>query len=175
MKHYTLIIFALLLFGLIGCASVNVNVNYDENVDFSAYQTFRFQKPRAKQDRGAVNNQLFAKDVLSEIRPIMESKGFTEAGTGEQADLFVIFYAHTENQSDWVPGTYRVGRWGRVHRMSPGHTVRYKTGTLVIDIVDRVKKELVWQGIGNGVLDRQNPGKDLVNAVNDILATFPPQ
>jgi len=174
MKSLFPIAVVVMLVLVMGCASVNVNVNYDEDTDFSSYQTFRFQKPRSK-SRSSVNNPLFAQDVLREIKPILESKGLTEAGTGEKADLFVIFYAHTQNQTDWVPGTYRVGRWGRVRRTSPGHTVRYKTGTLVIDIVDRARKELVWQGVGQGVLDRYEPGKDLVNAVNDILADYPPQ
>lgn len=159
-----------------GCATVDVNVQYDEEVDFSAYKTYRLQQPNTRQGRQqkVVNNPFFAKEVLQEIKPIMTSKGFIEVQQGQRADLLVIFYAHTRDEIDWVPGTYRTGRWGRVWQTSPGHKVRYKTGTLVIDIVDRAKKELVWQGVGEGVLGRNDPTGKLVESVEKILENFPP-
>ena len=86
----------------------------------------------------------------------------------------VVFYAQVKNRADWVPPTYHVGRWGRAHRISPGHSVRYKEGTLVIDIVDSKSKELVWRGTGTDVLNRSAPAKDLVAAVEKILEEFPP-
>jgi hypothetical protein len=159
-----------------GCATVGVEVQYDEDVDFSQYKTYRIQRPNIRQgpQQKVVNNPFFAKEVLQEIKPIMKAKGFTEAKQVQQADLLVIFYAHTQNQVNWVPGTYRTGKWGRVWQTSPGHTVRYKTGTLVIDIVDRAEKELIWQGVGEGVLGRNDPTGKLVEAVEKILEKFPP-
>ena len=175
MKKY-IALMAVILLVLTGCASVRVSAQYDKETNFSVYKTYRFQKPNVRQGsrQRVVNNPIFAKDVLQEINAIMESKGFTEAESDERADLLVVFYAHTQNEIDWVPGTYRVGRFGRVWQTSPGHTVRYKTGTLVIDIVDRANKELVWQGIGEGVLGRNNPSQKLVEAVEKILEKFPP-
>ena len=109
------------------------------------------------------------------IKPILESKGYAEAASQQDADLLVVFYAAVQNRRDFVPPTYRTGRWGRVWRTSPGHVVHYKEGTLVIDIVDRKKKELVWQGMGKGVLDRAEPARNLVEAVQKILEEFPPE
>ncbi|HEX9934354.1 MAG TPA: DUF4136 domain-containing protein, partial [bacterium] len=57
----------------------------------------------------------------------------------------------------------------------PGHAVRYKEGTLVIDIVDQTKKDMVWQGIGKDVLDHNDPSAGLVEAVDEILKPFPPK
>ena len=167
---------AIILMVITGCATVDISVQYDEAVDFSIYKTYRLQRPdvRRRGRQKMVNNPIFAKEVLQEIKPIMASKGFTEAKQGQKADLLIIFYAHTRNEIDWVPGTYRTGRWGRVWKASPGHTVRYKTGTLVIDIVDRANKELVWQGVGEGALDRKDPTRKLVDAVEKILEKFPP-
>jgi hypothetical protein len=156
---------------------VDVDVQYDDQVDFSRYKTYRIQQPNTRQGKkqNAINNRLFAKDVLEEIKPVMAAKGFTEVRQASQADLIVVFYAHTQDQIDWVPGTYRTGKWGRVWQTSPGHKVRYKTGTLVIDIVDRAGKELVWQGVGEGVLNKKDPGSKFVEAVQKILENFPPQ
>jgi hypothetical protein len=176
MKRNRIIILLIVsvVLGFIGCASVRVNVNYDESVVFSDYRTFIFVRPRqhqmARQD--AVRDPLITKEMMDEIGPIMESKGFVEAGSQEEADLLVVFYAAVHNQREFVPPTYRVGRWGRVWRARQGN---YKEGTLVIDMVDRMKKELVWQGVGSGVLDRVQPARNLVEAVSKILEKFPPE
>lgn len=177
MKKKLIFVGIALVLMLSSCSSVRVMVNYDDSVSFSDYNTFRFVSPRRQQSNrpGTVANPLITAEVMREIRPIMESKGFTEASSEETADLLVVFYASIQNRSDYIPPTYSVGRWGRVRRTSPGHIVQYKEGTLVIDIVDRQKKEMVWQGIGKGVLNRNNPGENLVECVQEILEEFPPQ
>ncbi|MFH1941838.1 MAG: DUF4136 domain-containing protein [bacterium] len=179
MKKNTIIILLIgsVILGFMGCASVRVNVNYDESVVFSDYRTFAFVRPRQQQmaRRNAVRDPLITEEMMEEIRPIMESKGFVEAGSQEEADLLVVFYAAVHNQREFVPPTYRVGRWGRVWSARPGHFVNYKEGTLVIDMVDQTKKELVWQGVGSGVLDRVQPARNLVEAVAKILEKFPPE
>jgi hypothetical protein len=50
----------------------------------------------------------------------------------------------------------------------------YKQGTLILDIVDRSGQELVWRGVGSGVLDRTDPTRNLLIAVEKVLAEFPP-
>lgn len=178
MKKYFILFGIVLIISLMGCASVRVAVNYDEEADFGEYQSFYFVKPSHRQERGprrqAVQNPIFTKEVMREIKPIMESKGFVEAASLKDADLLVVFYAAVHNRRTYVAPSYRVGRWGRVWRTSPGHFVNTKEGTLVIDMVDNQEKELVWQGVGTGVLDRFNPQKDLVFAVQEILDKFPP-
>ena len=160
----------------IGCSTMRVHVNYDKSVDFESYKTFAFVKPKHQpKGNASVKNQLFSKDVMNEIRPILESKGFQETKIIEEADLFIHFYALMKQKQNYVRPKYRVGRWGRTWVASPGHVVRYKEGTLAIDIVDTKNRELVWQGVGKGVLDRVNPGQHLVQAVEEVLADFPPK
>ncbi len=177
MKKNMIFISIALLFILLDCSSVRVMVNYDETVTFSDYSTFRFVNPRQQQANrpGAVSNPFITGEVIREIRPVMESKGFIEADSEEAADLLVVFYTQVKNRSDYIPPTYTVGPWGRVRRTSLGHVVQYKEGTLVIDIVDRLKKEMVWQGIGQGVLNRNNPAENLVECIQEILEPFPPK
>jgi hypothetical protein len=157
-----------------------VSVNYDPQTDFNVYRTFCLVQPQSEK-QGLARHPFFTKEVLNEIKSILEKKGLTEAPgrestTGrESADLLVHFYAMVKNQRDFVPPTYRIGRWGRVWAVRPGHVVRYKEGTLVIDMVDRVKKELVWEGEGRGVLDPADPSRNLVEAVGKVLEPFPPK
>jgi hypothetical protein len=155
---------------------MRVLIDYDKDISFENYKTFSFVKPKHKPQgrKGIWKNPLFGKEVLREIQHILESKGFEKAESKETADLLIHFYTMVQHRRDYVPPSYRVSRWGRVWRARPGHVVHYKEGTLVIDIVDREKKDLVWQGIGKGILDRHNPAANLVEATEEVLKEFPP-
>ncbi|MBN1894228.1 DUF4136 domain-containing protein [bacterium] len=160
---------------ILGCASTKVTTRFEPGTKFDAYRTFHFVAPQDQSGSPATGRKaFFSREVMREIRPMLESKGFAETGSADQADLLVHFYAVIKNQRDFVPPAYRVGRWGRAHVVRPGHAVRYKEGTLVIDIVDRARQDLVWQGIGRGVLDRKEPAKNLIESVEKILEDFPP-
>ena len=174
-KLYLLFIMILILF-LSSCSSMRVMIDYDKDASFETYQTFSFVKPKHKPRgrKGHLQNPLFGKEVLKEIQSILESKGFIKADSKETADLLIHFYAMVQNRRDFVPPSYHVGRWGRVWRTRPGHVVHYKEGTLVIDIVDREKKDLIWQGVGKGILDRYDPSANLVDAAEEVLKEFPP-
>lgn len=171
MKRFGSVAVVLLLFA--ACSSMRVSQQYDEKTDFRAYRTFFF-KPSKADLPGPGRNPLFTKEVLAEVRTVLERKGLTEASGPEEADLLVHFYAMVRNQRDFAPPVYRVGRRGRVWQARPGHPVNYKEGTLVIDMVDRAGDELVWQGVGKGVLDRRDPSSHLVDAVKEVLEPFPP-
>jgi len=176
MKKKSLILLGIILIvGLMGCASVAVRIDYDESANFGDYSTFRFVRPQRQQGRGTVRNQFLTREILQEIKPIMVAKGLTEAASENDADLLVVFYAMVQNRRSFSPPSYRVGRFGRVWRTRPGHVVNYKEGTLVIDMVDNRAKELVWQGVGTGVLGRSDPAGNFREAVEKILEKYPPQ
>ena len=54
---------------------------------------------------------------------------------------------------------------------------RYTEGTLTIDIIDAKKKELIWQGQGEGVLTKKTEKKDekIKEFVSKILEQYPPK
>jgi hypothetical protein len=166
----------LLLFIALSCSSVRVSVNYNETANFREYRSFYFVKPDPSQaGPGRRIPFVFSKGILDEIKSTLETKGFAEADGKERADLLVVFYTQIHDRKNVVAPAYRVGRWGGVWQTRPGHVVHYKEGTLVIDIVDRERRELVWQGIGNGVLDRADPSNNLAEAASEILKAFPPE
>lgn len=174
-NRFAFLILAILML-IAGCASMKVVINYDETADFSQYKTYFPMKSQLKGDPGARQRQaLFNRQALDEIEKIMEAKGFKSAESPEDADLLMHFFTMIKNQRDYALPTYRVGRWGRRWVARPGHVVQYKEGTLGIDMVDRFRKELVWQGIGKGLLDKTNPQKNLVEAVSEVLKDFPPE
>ena len=174
MRQFTTVLLLMSFFFLNSCSSMRVITKYDSKVNFNDYHTFRFVRPE-RQNPQAVRHPFFTREVMSQIRPLMEVRGYSEAESMESADLLVHFYAYVRNHRDYVPPAYHVGRWGRVRHVRPGHVVHYKTGTLVIDIVDAKTKEVVWQGVGKGILNKYDPSTDLVKAVEEVLKDFPPK
>lgn len=170
MKSTALFVLILLLL-LSGCSTVRVTVNYDDHVNFSDYKTFAFAEPRQNKKTGY--QHFVTKSILLKIEPLLEEKGLKKT-TDRNADLMVHFYTLVKNQRQYISPSYRVDRWGRVWHQRPGHVRRYKEGTLVIDMVDRRQKELVWQGVGSGVLNPRNPQEHFLEAVQEILKDFPP-
>ena len=175
MKTLTFLPF-LLLFLLLSCSSVSVNSDYDKKVDFSPYKTFAFHK--AGIDKAEISD-LDKKRILHSIDEVMTSKGFTK---NDNPDLLIAFFTKEREQVN--VNQYNAGwgyGWG--YGWNPflwgGNTsvTRYSEGTLYIDIIDAKKKELIWQGEGEGVLTKDTNKKDekIKEFVTKILEQYPPQ
>lgn len=167
----------LLLFVIISsCSSVKVNSDYDKKVDFTAYKTYAFYKSGI--DKVEVSD-LDKKRILHSIDDVLSAKGFTKS---ETPDLLVNIFTKEREQVDvnrynssWGYG------WG--YGWNPylwgGNTSvnRYTEGTLYIDLIDAKKKELIWQGEGEGVLTKDTDKKEekIKEFVTKILEQYPPK
>ena len=174
MKKSLLISVFILL--LSACSSVNVNSDYDKKVDFSQFKTYAFYKSGI--DKVEISD-LDKKRILYAIDEIMTSKGFTKS---ETPDLLINFFTKEREQVD--VNQFNMG-WGYGWGLGwnpwiwGGNTTvnRYSQGTLYIDLIDAKKKELIWQGEGEGVLTKDTHKKDEVikTFVTKILEQYPPQ
>jgi hypothetical protein len=67
--------------------------------------------------------------------------------------------------------------WGPTFGLNQTNISDSTNGTLFIDLIDNNKKELVWQGIGDGYLstrmDRKN--ERIIEFVESILEKYPPK
>lgn len=165
----------LFLFILASCSSVRVNADYDKNVDFSSFKTYAYHKNGI--DKVEISD-LDKRRILRAIDAEMLSKGLTKS---ESPDLLVNIFTKEREQVD--VNQFNAGwgfGWG--FGWSPffygGNTSinRYTEGTLYIDLIDAKKKELIWQGDGEGVLTQNTEKKDQVinEFVTKILAQYPP-
>ena len=165
------IFFLPLLFLVVSsCCSIRVNSDYDKKVDFSLYKTFAFYKSGI--DKVEISD-LDKKRILRSIDEVMTTKGFSKS---ETPDILVNFFTKEREQVDvnnWGYG------WGWNPYMWGGNisTYRYVEGTLYIDLIDARKKELIWQGEGEGVLTKDTNKKDekIKEFVTQILAQYPPK
>ena len=174
-----------LLFVLVltaSCNSIRVAADYDDNADFSGYKTYGYFK--AGIDKAEISD-LDKKRILRAIDDEFAKKGFTKS---ENPDLLVNIFTQSTQQVDvnqfyggW--GYYGYG-WGGYYGWGypywGGNYTSVSTsieGTLYIDLIDNAKKDLVWQGVGTGILvmDRDEKAVRIKEFVAKIMGQFPPQ
>lgn len=164
------------------CASgPQIRADADPSTNLRSYKTFNFLDDVAPQRQAAYSSML-ATRLKSATRRELEQRGYQFAESNPQ--LLVNFHANVEERMD-VQSTpsmggfygYRAGRYG----MWAGYpqdvtTTHYKQGTLAIDLVDAAKKQLVWQGVAEGRVNKkaqENPGAAIDKVVADIFARYP--
>ena len=166
----------LLLLVLASCSSVRVYSDYDKQVDFSPYKTYAFHKNGI--DKAELSD-LDKKRILRAIDETMSTKGFTKS---DNPDLLISFF--TKEREEVNVNQFNAGwgygwGWGWNPFLWGGNTMvtRHTEGSLYIDIIDAKKKELIWQGEGEGVLTKDRDKKEALiqEFVSKILEQYPPQ
>lgn len=175
MKRLVFPIGVAIIMGIIACSSMRVSIDYDQDIDFAQYKTFRWipHKPKVG-PRRLLDHALMEKRTKNSVENELAAKGI-EKIAGERPDFLIAYHIGAENKVDVDTYGYRYGprgrRWGRhveVHR--------YKEGTLILDFIDPESKQLVWRGTAVGAVHRpEDLGDKLNKAVEKIVEKFPPQ
>lgn len=167
---------------LAGCSTgPTIITNSDPNADWTQYRTFGFFSPLGT-DRGSVRS-LVSNQLIESTSREMEKAGFRRSDT--QPDLLINFVLTTRETLQTRPSTsasmhHGRGRYGTWSGWSMGasttEVVQRTEGTLGIDIVDRARNQLVWEGAASKrVTDstRQNQAQVLDAAIAEIFTRFP--
>jgi hypothetical protein len=161
----------------IGCSSISTTSDYDPSADFLSYNTFSIYDGTIEGSE-LENAPLVKKRVLEAIEDEMGKKGFTKDDSGN-SDLIVYTQAGTAEKMNVTDYGYGYGAWWGPYPYGRNIDVSYYTqGSLIIDLVDNAKDELIWRGIGTAVVqDRGTPEerqKFIDEAVAKILEQYPP-
>ena len=167
---------------LAGCASgPRIVTNSDPAANWSQYRTFGFFQPLGT-DRYAFRT-ITSNQLIASTKREMEAAGFTFAEAGP--DLLINFVISTRETIQTRPsssasvhhGRGRYGTWsGWSASMSTTEVVQRTEGTLGVDIVDRARNQLVWEGAATKRVTSstlQNQEQVLDQALADIFAQFP--
>ena len=176
MKNLKFIPVLVLFLLMVSCQAVHVNSDFDKNVDFSQFKTYAFYKNGI--DKVEISD-LDKKRILRSIDNQMQKKGFTKS---ETPDMLINIFTKERQQVDVNQFNAGFGYgWGfgwNPFFWGGNQTAvnQYTEGTLYIDLIDAKKKEMIWQGEGNGNLTQKSDKKDEVinEFVTRILEQYPP-
>jgi hypothetical protein len=166
-----------------GCASgPDVRADYDRAADFGKYRTYGFvvQAGTDPGDFKSLSTQLLQNSAARQ----MEARGYTRS---ENPDLVINFKGKLEEKVDvestpaphygpgWGYGGWYGSPWGG-YGGTEVTTRRYNVGTLVMDVVDREKRQVVYQGGVEGVVTKkmlENREAAIDGAVGHIFSKYP--
>ena len=147
---------ALLLACSIVSAGTKVKVDKDPEVDFAVYKTYAWEKGLA----AAYENiqHVIEKNVDRELAQVNLTKADKDV-----ADLHAVSYALGEQLEGSLGGYYTQPNWAWGIITSDERLIT--RGTLVIDLVDREKNQVVWRGVANGDVTNVEQAVHLIEQV----------
>ena len=154
------------------------------NANLASYHTYAFvAKPGT--DKGGDYKTLTTQSLERYVGREMLARGYTLAPLG-QADLLINFNVKEKDKVEGNLGPtagWGYG-WGRVYGYGYGlgfddyysGVTTVTEGSLMIDLIDRTRNEVVWSGTAVGELTRKvldNPDPVIDRSVTAIFARYP--
>ncbi len=163
------------------CSGIQVNTDYNPEVDFSRYQSFAWAERAGSGDDALIDNELVDQRFRRAVESELASRGMQK--TNGQPDLAVGYQLILDNRVDYqTVNTYYGSRWGYRGVYGGVGTTQttareYTVGTLIIDFYDTGSRELVWRGAGEGKVNQARNPQESQERINEvvtlILADFP--
>jgi hypothetical protein len=157
----------------------SVRADFDRTADFGKYRTYSFVTQTLA--TGAEYTSLGLRTAQGAAAREMESRGYTKSDT---PDLLIDFKGRLEEKTDiestpapmYGAGWGYRGWYGAPYGGTEVTTRRYNVGTLVMQIVDREKRQAVFQGGIEGVVTKkmmENKQAAIEQAVAHLFQKYP--
>ena len=171
---------------LAGCASgPDIKSDYDPTVDFSKFKTFGFYNPMGIENPNY--SSIYGAVFRDAIGREMEARGYRSS---DDPDLLLNVSAKlkdktrvTTTSDPYMAGGYYgyrrgyYGAWGGYGYGTTTHVSNYTEGTVNVDMVDRVNKRMVWEGVAVGRIDesktREETRQAIYSGIQAMFATYP--
>ena len=178
-KHVVLALAALLAPAVV--LAQKTSYDYDKSANFASYKTY------ALKDGTKVGQPLIDDRIVAAIEAQLAAKGLKKVDANP--DVFVVYHTAFDKQKDisTFSSGYGGGYGGYGWRYGGGWAGGTSTtqvrdiliGTLVIDLADAAKGQMVWRGMGVKEVDTQakpeKRDKSINNAVTKIFKNYPPK
>jgi hypothetical protein len=158
------------------CSSVSIRTDFDAEASFDAYESFAWFERPDRSRRKAKPSPLVERRIEREVKSALEAKGYQEASP-RRADILVTYHTSVRDKVRVTHTGYTYPRrWRRGWGWGTTHVHHYREGSLVVDIIDRRDRELVWRGVAQGAFSTADPSDERVRkVVTKLLVDFPPQ
>ena len=172
MKHFFIFVLAVVA---ISCGSTRVDYDYDEQIDFSQYQTYNFMP---EMDSGL--SQLDLKRLMDATDAVMQAKGFTKSETPDVL-INIIAEEYEDVQRNSVGVGIGGGSYGGGVSVGAGIPLGGNKNhqTITLDLVDAQKDILVWQAVSDSKIKvSTNPQERVTHytkIAQKIFEKFPPE
>ena len=163
------LVVALLLVTAGTLAAQDVRYNFMPGADFSKYRTYKWVNTG-----DAHPDQIMDAQIKQAVDSQLASKGMTKTDD-DKADLYIGYQTSVNQETQWDV-------WGsRAFGMGTGSwtSSTISVGTLVLDMYDPGRKQLVWTGSATKTIDpssnHEKNMKNLDKSMAKLLKNYPPK
>jgi hypothetical protein len=146
-----------------------IDVEFDESAVFERYKTFHIVEGQLNAKAAALNSDLTRRKIENEIRKRLTEKGLMEVESKPDLNVRFSLGQARRTEVEAYPAGWRGLGTRRVR-------VAYTQGTLVINLRDTGRKELVWRSVA--VEEKNDPmeiSKHLDDMVRKSIDKYPPK
>lgn len=174
---------------LISCSSQHKMLKHK---DISTYQTYAWLPSHAKIERKYDASQL-NEAIASAVNEALIKKGYTLNTTDPDLLVFVHkMFDDNKRERKPIAASYKYNRpdtidqffnpiyytnYSKVAKVMGYDTpqVEYTEGTVVIDLIDRNTKTIIWRGVTDDQIKPDNIKDEVRKHIQQIFAKFPKQ
>jgi hypothetical protein len=146
-----------------------VDIEFDDSAVFERYKTFHIVEGQINAKAAALNSDLTRRKIENEIRKRLTEKGLMEVESKPDLNVRFTLGQARRSEVEAYPAGWRGLGTRRVR-------VAYTQGTLVINLRDTSRKELVWRSIATE--EKNDPieiSKHLDDMVRKSIEKYPPK
>ena len=176
-------IIVLLAAVLAGCASQNVNWDYDPRQEPGELRTYAWlQSNKEIKEKGYQFDALTDQRVHEAVNQVLHQQGYQQLApsASDQADFLVNYLTRVKNRREEQQVTTQLGYgfspWG-MGATTDFRVQEYEEGILIIDVIEPDTKKVLWRGAYRSrIRDNQSPqerAEKINQAVAAILQGFP--
>ncbi len=160
---------------LAGCNTIRSGSDFDSQIDFARYKTWAFAdnvpEPTGQPRPGEPVSPIENRRIEHAIREYLVAQSIPEVPRAE-ADVVITYHLQFE-EGVRISNGHTVSPYGYYY--SYPRARRQTKGTLVIDVIDPRKREIVWHGFAYKTIYEQasSPEDEIRRAVALILDRYP--
>jgi uncharacterized protein DUF4136 len=148
------------------------------SADFQAYKTFDFYKLEASGDTSANRFKLYTDVLRDAVARELLAKGYTQTSSDPDmlVNIGIVVKEETQTRETNIREAPRyMGQRRYSWKSQEVEVGRYKSGTVTIDLVDKDKNTMVWEGVVEGIISQRTNTyqNDINKAVTNLFSKFP--
>ena len=146
-----------------------IDIEFDDSAVFERYKTFHIVEGQINAKAAVLDSDLTRRKIENEIRKRLTEKGLLEVESKPDLNVRFTLGQSRKTEVETYPAGWRGLGTRRVR-------VGYTQGTLVINLRDPVRKELVWRSVAEEEKnDAIEISKHLDDMVRKSIDKYPPK
>jgi len=170
---------------LSACAGNKVQPDFDPDIDFNQYKSYRWMSEKANTKTQA-KNPFIHKAIIKEVNSELMNKKYFKKEINDKSDFIIDYYLTIETRQRQSNTRVGFGTGGHSGSTSVGVGMSFpitsgtieKQVTLVIEISDSITNTVTWRATSTDVFNAKTADQEtkerIRKSVNKILAEFPP-